>query len=518
MGRGVVEHPVEHVRGDDVTSADGVEGVERDEHHGPVGVVERRRDDLRTMFPRHRRCSTDEGRPPGRAVALERGHEVRHGRVAELSERDGGAARRARVVDGSDHETDHVVVGGIVRLDGIERGCAHLRALVVQQCDELRAQLGGRPRVSTRGERGERTHAHLGVGVLRQLPQLGRGRGRHGAGEQIEAEAHVAYVVGPEQGPDRGVVPGEVEAAGRERATPHFLAERAGVRPIHADGDGRPHDREHEAEDDHRARPEAEEIQGEQQHAGGADRDRDADALDHGLDGESFLDRDHLVRRVDRRAGRAVRRRDVGDPEHAREHEEPVRGGAGPRDDHGHGGEHDRDGGGVQHQPEAEPEPPHQRAGEEREEEDVGEVERGRVPGEEPREVVAAVLRRRAVEQEEVDDPRAHRRQHLVHEQQQGDARGEERPQGWARDRRGRRRPARREPPGSAARSRAAARGRRAARRWSRGAGARSSRAGPGAGSRAGRPPGSRRRSRRRCGGTAPSSDARRAAGRPGRR
>ena len=94
--------------------------------------------------------------------------------------------------------------------------------------------------------------------------------------------------------------------------------------------------------DDHRADAEAEHVQGEQEHARDPDRDGHADALDDGLHGQAVLDRDDLVRGVDRRAGRSVGRRDVGDAEDAGEHEEAERGSPRPRGDDDHDREHAR--------------------------------------------------------------------------------------------------------------------------------------------------------------------------------
>ena len=79
----------------------------------------------------------------------------------------------------------------------------------------------------------------------------------------------------------------------------------------------------------------------------------------------------------------------------AGQHEEPERGRAAPRGDHGHHGEHDGDDGGIEDEAEAQSESPHQRTGEDREEEDVHEVEDRGVAGEEPGELIPAVLRLR---------------------------------------------------------------------------------------------------------------------------
>ena len=100
----------------------------------------------------------------------------------------------------------------------------------------------------------------------------------------------------------------------------------------------------------------------------------------------------------------------------------------GPAHDH-----HDREQRGDDNRVEDEPEPqaeaPHQRTGKDSEEEDVCDVEHCRVPGEEPSQVVSAVLRCRAIEEEEVDDLRPHRGQHLIDENEENEARSEQRPQ-----------------------------------------------------------------------------------------
>ena len=77
---------------------------------------------------------------------------------------------------------------------------------------------------------------------------------------------------------------------------------------------------------------------------------------------------------------------------------------------------------GVQDQSESQAKTSHQRTGEEGEKEDVREIEHRRERGQEPRQVVTAVLRLRTVEEEEVQQLRAHRGQHLVDEQEEDEA------------------------------------------------------------------------------------------------
>ena len=99
--------------------------------------------------------------------------------------------------------------------------------------------------------------------------------------------------------------------------------------------------REHEAEHDHRTDPEIEDVQPEEDDPGHADRDGNADPLDDRLHREALADRNDLERGVDRRAGRSIGRRDVGDAKRAGQHEEPETLPSLPRGDHGHHGEHD---------------------------------------------------------------------------------------------------------------------------------------------------------------------------------
>ncbi len=116
------------------------------------------------------------------------------------------------------------------------------------------------------------------------------------------------------------------------------------------DRDHSPDRAQHEPEDDHRADPEVEGLEGEEEHTGRAHRDRDPDALHDCLHREPFPDRDDLVGGVDRRARRAVGRRDVGDAQEAGQREQGERRGTGPRGDEGHGSEHSDDDGRVQDQ------------------------------------------------------------------------------------------------------------------------------------------------------------------------
>ena len=160
--------------------------------------------------------------------------------------------------------------------------------------------------------------------------------------------------------------------------------------------------------------------------ARGADGDGNADAFHDRLHGETVPDRNHLKRGVDRRAGGAVGQDDVGEAGHGREHEEAEGGGTRPGDHHGHHREQRGNDGGVQDESESQAEATQQRTGEQSEEEDVREVEHRRVPGQEPGQVVPAVVRIRTVEEEVVDQPRPHRRQHLVDEEEENEARREQ--------------------------------------------------------------------------------------------
>ena len=246
-----------------------------------------------------------------------------------------------------------------------------------------RCRLRSGPSVPAGGELDERPHAHLGIRVLRRLPERSGGSRRRDAGQQVEAEAHVTRIVGPEQRLQRGVVLGDLVCARDERAASHLVGERARVRPVHRRAAHRPDHAQDDAEDDHGADPETEQVHEQQHRARGADRDGNADAFDDRLHGETVPDRNHLERGVDRRAGGAVGQDDVGEAGHGRKHEEAVGGGARPGDHHGHHREQRGDDGGVQDESEPQAEATHQRTGEEREEEDVREVEQRRVPGQE---------------------------------------------------------------------------------------------------------------------------------------
>ena len=166
---------------------------------------------------------------PSRSTAA---REERNRRVAEPTERGRRAARGARLFDRCDDATDDFRLGGVVRPDGIERRSSHGRVDVVEERDEharverrrcresrgrWRPRAGRRARrsgpgrrrsaassaaarrVSARGELGECAHAHLRIRVARDAWRSSiADAGRHDAGEQVEAEAHIACVVGPE--------------------------------------------------------------------------------------------------------------------------------------------------------------------------------------------------------------------------------------------------------------------------------------------------------------------------------
>ena len=158
------------------------------------------------------------------------------------------------------------------------------------------------------------------------------------------------------------VVLDDLEPARGERAAPHLVGQCARVRPVHGRAAHRPDHAQEDTEDDHAAGTHAEDVQREQDRAGGPDRDGDADALYDRLDRETLAHRDDLERRVHRRAGRPVGEDDVGDAGHPNEREEPERRGARPGDDEGHRREKHGNDHGVQHQPDAQPEASHQRS------------------------------------------------------------------------------------------------------------------------------------------------------------
>ena len=82
----------------------------------------------------------------------------------------------------------------------------------------------------------------------------------------------------------------------------------------------------------------------------------------------------------------------------------------------------------VEGQSEAQTEAAHQRAGQHCEEDDVDQVEQRRVYRQEARQVVAGVARCGAIEEQEIDHLRSHRRQHLIREQERQEA-GEQLPE-----------------------------------------------------------------------------------------
>ena len=449
----VVEHAVEEVGRYDAGGVCGIQRVERREHDHAIAVAERGLDDRQPVLRRRIGSRTHQRRALRRSAAGKRGCEERDGRVGEPPDRGGRAARCARLLERCNDPTDDVLLSGIRGDHGVERRRADGRIRVVEEGDEhavaggddparaergrRRAPLGsvggagevGRKRLHLRsglsvpvgGELDECPQAQLGIRVLRRLAERSGGSRRRDPGQQVEAEAHVTCIVGPEQRLERAIVLGDVVCARDERPASHLVRERARVRPVHRRAAHRPDHAQDGAEDDHGPDPETEQVHEQQHRARGADGDGDADAFDDGLDGETVLDRNHLERGVDGRAGGAVGQDDVGEAGDGREHEEAVGGGARPGDHHRHHGEQRGDDGGVQNEPESQAEATQQRPGEQSEEEDVYEVEHRRVPRQEPGQVVPAVVRTRAVEEEVVDQPRPHRRQHLVDEEEENE-------------------------------------------------------------------------------------------------
>ena len=262
-------------------------------------------------------------------------------RVCRIGEVDrterSGPHRQITVVEERSQQVRVRAKDAAPRQSGCSRAAIPCVAGSSKLLDERRSDRG-RLGVAGRRELTQRGHADLGIRVPRELTELGLGCRRRGAGEQVEAEAHVACVVRPKKRANGCVVLGDVDAVREERTTAHLVGERACVRPVHPDRDHRPDHRQHETEGDHRAGAQVEKVQHQQEDTGDTDRDGDSDAFDDRLHGETLLDGNDLVRGVDRRPGRAVGRRDVGDPEHAGKREEAVRGSTRPSDDNRHHG------------------------------------------------------------------------------------------------------------------------------------------------------------------------------------
>ena len=127
---------LEDVRRNHVTGARRVEGIERRQHDGAIGVVDGRGDDGEAVLPRGSRRRAYERRSPGCAVAGERRREERNRGVAEPSEGGGRAARRARLLDRRDRATDDLQLDAVVAHEGIQRRGSHRRVAVVQECDQ----------------------------------------------------------------------------------------------------------------------------------------------------------------------------------------------------------------------------------------------------------------------------------------------------------------------------------------------------------------------------------------------
>ena len=317
----VVEHAVEEVRRYDAGAVRRIQRVERREHDHAIAVAEGGLDDRQAVLRRRIGGRADQRRALRRSVAGERGCEERDGRVAEPPDRGGRAARGAGLLERCNDPTDDFLLSGVLGDHGVERRRPDGRVRVVEEGDEhalaggddparaergrRRAPLGsvggagevGRKRCSLRsglsvavgGELDERPQAHLGIRVLRRLPERFGGSRRRDPGQQVEAEAHVTRIVGPEQRLQRGVVLGDVVSARDERPAAHLVGERPCVRPVHRRAAHRPDHAQDDAEDDHGPDPETEQVHEQQHRARGADGDGDADAFDDGLHGETVV-------------------------------------------------------------------------------------------------------------------------------------------------------------------------------------------------------------------------------------
>ena len=159
-------------------------------------------------------------------LAGEGSDQERDGRLAQPLQRVGRGSGGARLSHRCDHVTDHPFVGAILGRHGIERGGAHRPVRISQEANEdgpivgddpssahrhgggaavggfgrageagdERRDLRGRPRVSARCELDECPHAHLGIGMVGQLLEVGSGCLGLDAGKQVEAEANVSNV------------------------------------------------------------------------------------------------------------------------------------------------------------------------------------------------------------------------------------------------------------------------------------------------------------------------------------
>src|SRR5260221_5487129 len=133
---GVLEDAVEDIRRHDGGAVRGSQRFECRQHDGAVVVAERRLDDGEAVHRRRIRGSTYERPAPRRSVAREGSCEERDGRVAESSERDGGATGRARLLERRHHPTDDLRLERILGHHGGERLRTHCRISVAEERNE----------------------------------------------------------------------------------------------------------------------------------------------------------------------------------------------------------------------------------------------------------------------------------------------------------------------------------------------------------------------------------------------
>ena len=245
---GVVEHAVEEVRRHDAAPPAASSASSAASTTTRSRVAERRLDDGEAVLRRRIGGCAYERRAPRRSVAGERGCEERDG---ESPSRRNAAAALPAVRGSSSAATTRRRLPALPRRAGITQSSAAARTVgsassrrpmsmfasavtparaergrgrapvgrvggvgeVVASAGDLRGGL----RVSRRGELDECPHAHLGIRVLATPGEAPRRKPATRAGQQIEAEAHVTRILGPEQRLHRGVVLGDVDVARDER-------------------------------------------------------------------------------------------------------------------------------------------------------------------------------------------------------------------------------------------------------------------------------------------------------------
>ena len=374
------------------------------------------------------------------------------------------AATTRRTTSGSAASADTTASSAAARTDGSDRreaaparprgqcaAAARRSAASAARASSRASARGVRRPLVARGELGERPGAHLGV--RRGEPaKLGLRRRRGGACEQVEADAHVAGVGGPEQSLNRRPpLRRSAMSPARDERPAHLVGERAGVRPVHADRDPvhiTPSTRPNTMT---APTPEAERVEGEQQHAGGADRNRHADPFHDRLHRQPLLASTTWnaalidVRVVPSVAVISVIRSTPASTKR------PNDAAPAPAATTAMTASTPTTTAGLKTSPSRRPNRRMSGPASRARNRMSMRLSDSRVRRQEAGQVLTAVLRGGAVEEEEVDDLRPHRRQQLVDEQEQRPARGTASaaaaaPRGTVRSR------ARRAPPGSAAR------------------------------------------------------------------